>query len=137
MTHTKHNYTIGIDLGDKAHETCTLNAKGEIIERSTLLNNHAELIRFSSANKAATLIMEAGCHSPWISRLLSELGSKKGPFVYDHYRRMKLRGSWEQINDLLNYASREKKRSSSPSYLIVDSQSVKTNYRTLTFILIG
>lgn len=29
--------------------------------------------------------------------------------VYDHYRRMKLRGAWEQINDLLNHASREKK----------------------------
>ena len=76
-TNTKTNTTIiGIDLGDKSNETCTLNAEGEIIERSTVLNNQAELIRFSKANRGATLIMEAGCHSPWISRLLGGRGHK-------------------------------------------------------------
>ena len=29
--------------------------------------------------------------------------------VYDHYRRMRLRGTWEQINRLLNEKSRQKK----------------------------
>ncbi len=29
--------------------------------------------------------------------------------VYDHYRRMKERGVWEQINERLNKASRQKK----------------------------
>ena len=76
MTHTKHNYTIGIDLGDKVHETCTINSQGEIIERSSVLNTKDDLLRFSSANTGATLIMEAGCHSPWISRLFSEKGHK-------------------------------------------------------------
>lgn len=76
MKHTKNTNTIGIDLGDKSHETCTLNAEGKIIERSTVLNNQPELIRFSKANQGATLIMEAGCHSPWISRLFDERGHK-------------------------------------------------------------
>ena len=70
MTHTKHNYTIGIDLGDKSHETCTINPQGEIVERSSLLNTKEERLSFSAANQGATIIMEAGCHSPWISRLL-------------------------------------------------------------------
>lgn len=72
MKHTKHTTTIGIDLGDKSHETCTLNHEGELIERSTVLNNRESLLAFSEANRGATLIMEAGCHSPWISRLFAE-----------------------------------------------------------------
>ena len=61
---TRNQLTIGIDLGDKSHETCTLNTEGEIIERSSVLNNQPELLRFSRENKGATLIMEAGYHSP-------------------------------------------------------------------------
>ena len=76
MKHTKHNYTIGIDLGDKAHETCTINTEGEIMERSSVLNTKDDLLRFSSENKGAILIMEAGCHSPWISRLFTGQGHK-------------------------------------------------------------
>ena len=76
MTHTKYNYTIGIDLGDKAHETCTINSQGEIVERGSLLNSREELLRFSCDNKGATIIMEAGCHSPWISRLFTDQGHK-------------------------------------------------------------
>ena len=76
MNTTKNTHIIGIDLGDKAHETCTLNTEGEIVERSSVLNNHSELIRFSRANQGATLIMEVGCHSPWISRLFTERGHK-------------------------------------------------------------
>lgn len=75
MKHTKRT-TIGIDLGDKSHETCTLNHEGEITERSTLLNNKGSLIAFSQANRHAVLIMEAGTHSPWISRLFQERGHK-------------------------------------------------------------
>ena len=49
--------------------------------------------------------------------------------VYDHCRRMKERGVWEQINERLNKASREKRAQRlTPSYIIVDSQSTKTNY---------
>ena len=59
MTHTKYNYTIGIDLGDKAHETCTINSQGEIVERGSLLNSREELLRSSYNNKGATIIMEA------------------------------------------------------------------------------
>ncbi len=76
MKQIKNTHTIGIDLGDKSHETCTLNTDGEILERQTLLNNEADLISFSQSNRGATLIMEAGCHSPWISRLFESRGHK-------------------------------------------------------------
>ena len=48
--------------------------------------------------------------------------------VYDHFRRMHRRGVWAQINRLVNEASRRQEgRAATPSYLLVDSQSVKTH----------
>lgn len=76
MKDTTNTQIIGIDLGDKSHETCTLDQSGEIVARGSVLNIRDELLRFSRANRGATLIMEAGCHSPWISRLFTEQNHK-------------------------------------------------------------
>ena len=49
--------------------------------------------------------------------------------VYDHYRNWCYRGLWEQILDNLTKLNRkESGRSDTPSYGIIDSQSVKTQY---------
>ncbi|MBD3266055.1 transposase [bacterium] len=49
--------------------------------------------------------------------------------VYSYYYRLCKRGTWEKVLDDLNQMDRKKSnRSSSPSYLIVDSQSVQTYY---------
>ena len=47
--------------------------------------------------------------------------------VYDHFRRLRLRGVWEEMMLRLNRKVREKRgRAPDPSYLIIDSQSVKS-----------
>jgi len=49
--------------------------------------------------------------------------------VYDHFRNWNQRGVWEAALDELNALHRKKKgRKEGPSYGIVDSQSVKTQY---------
>ena len=49
--------------------------------------------------------------------------------VYDHFRKWNQRGVWEAALDQLNQIHRRKKgRTESPSYGIIDSQSVKTQY---------
>ena len=49
--------------------------------------------------------------------------------VYDHFNRLCQRGIWEKVLDFLNELSRKKQgRRAEPSYAIVDSQSVKTQY---------
>lgn len=49
--------------------------------------------------------------------------------VYDHFRRLCERGVWEKVVDFLNKRHREKAgREKDPSYGIIDSQSVKTQY---------
>lgn len=51
--------------------------------------------------------------------------------VYDYYKRWSLDGTWEKVLDLLNEKDRLKsKRNKSPTYGIIDSQSVKTQYNS-------
>ena len=35
----KSSLTIGIDLGDKSHEICVVNAQARVVSRETILNN--------------------------------------------------------------------------------------------------
>ena len=49
--------------------------------------------------------------------------------VYNHFWRLNERGVWEEISEILNCKVREKVgKSPKPSYGIIDSQSVKTQY---------
>jgi transposase len=70
----KEKVTIGLDLGDKRHTFCVLDRRGEILKRGWLDNERNELAKLASAYLGALVIMEAGIHSPWISRFLDSLG---------------------------------------------------------------
>jgi transposase len=66
--------TIGIDLGDKKHSVCALDASGSIIYERSITNHRESLRRLSSKYPGALIAMEVGTHSPWTSRFLSSLG---------------------------------------------------------------
>jgi len=69
-----NEYTIGIDLGDKKHAICVIDAEGEIVEERTITNHRESLRRLSGKFPQGTMIMEVGSHSPWISRFLAKHG---------------------------------------------------------------
>ncbi len=49
--------------------------------------------------------------------------------VYSHYRKWNLSGVWEKLLEFLNRKAREKKgKKAEPTFAIIDSQSVKTQY---------
>ena len=49
--------------------------------------------------------------------------------VYDHYRRWNQRGVWEHALDALNeHARHQQGRAKHPTYALIDSQSIKTQY---------
>ncbi len=51
--------------------------------------------------------------------------------VYGHFRQWNMRGVWEKVLQFLNKKMRTKKgRADSPTYAIIDSQSVKTQYNS-------
>jgi transposase len=68
------NVTIGIDLGDRRHTTCVLDEAGEIIAEEVITNTRECLTIFAQRYPGATIIMETGTHSPWVSRLFAALG---------------------------------------------------------------
>lgn len=69
-------FTLGLDLGDRAHHVCVLDATGQIIREGSLTNTRPALAQLLAEFPRATVALEAGTHSPWISRYLTELGAE-------------------------------------------------------------
>ena len=68
-------FTIGLDLGDRSHYVCVLDATGQILHEGSLSNERVALALLLTKYPAATVALEAGTHSPWISRYLTGLGA--------------------------------------------------------------
>jgi len=66
--------TIGIDLGDVWSHYCTLNEKGEVVDRGRFRTNPKGVEKWFTDVPPARVAMEAGTHSIWISEQLQELG---------------------------------------------------------------
>ena len=60
-------FTLGLDLGDRSHYVCVLDATGQILHEGPLLNDRVALALLLTRYPAATVALEAGTHSPWIS----------------------------------------------------------------------
>ena len=67
--------TIGMDLGDKKHVACILDAEGNETIRTNIVNTPKAIMKCMRDFPHATVAIEACVHSPWISRLLTELGA--------------------------------------------------------------
>ena len=74
-TVTPGGFTLGLDLGDRSHHVCVMDATGQIVREGSLLNTRPALAKLMAEFPRATIAMEAGTHSPWISRYLTELGA--------------------------------------------------------------
>jgi transposase len=68
--------TAGLDLGDKYSYLCLIDTQsGEVMEESRLRTTPEALKRrFSSERSPMRVAIEAGTHSPWVSRVLEECG---------------------------------------------------------------
>src|SRR5258707_8473598 len=68
------NITVGLDLGDRRHRFCALDERGEVVEEGSICNERDSLRKLAGRYHGALGVMEAGAHSPWISRFLEALG---------------------------------------------------------------
>lgn len=66
--------TVGLDLGDRRSHYCMLNADGEVIDEGRIATTEACLRGQFEGEPGMRIAMECGTHSPWISRLLKQLG---------------------------------------------------------------
>lgn len=67
--------TIGLDVGDKHSQVCILDSvSGEVIEESRIRTTKVVILRYFASKEPAMVTLEVGTHSPWLSRLLKEIG---------------------------------------------------------------
>lgn len=66
--------TAGLDLGDLYTHMCVLDEKGEVVEEARVSSTPKAFAQRFRAMPPARLVLEAGTHSPWASRLLEGLG---------------------------------------------------------------
>ena len=66
--------TIGLDLGDRYSYFYTLDSAGENLESGRVQTSRSTLEKRFRSGEAARVVIEAGTHSSWVSRLLAECG---------------------------------------------------------------
>jgi transposase len=67
--------TVGLDLSDKYSYLCLIDThSGEVIKEGRLRTTPEALRRCFCSERPLRVAMEAGTHSPWVSRLLEECG---------------------------------------------------------------
>jgi transposase len=87
--------TAGLDLGDKYSYLCLIDqADGEVIEEGRLRTTPDALRRRFASEQQLRIAIEAGTHSPWVSRVLEECGHevlvanpRKLRFIYANKRK--------------------------------------------------
>lgn len=66
--------TVGLDLGDRWSHYCLLSEDGDVVEQGRVPTTEVGLRRQFEGEPQYRVAMECGTHSPWISRLLKQLG---------------------------------------------------------------
>src|SRR5260370_16710301 len=86
--------TIGLDLGDRRDRFWGVDERGEVVEEGSIWNERDSLRKLAGRYHGALGVMEAGAHSPWISRFLEALGwrvvvsnPRKVRAIYQHERK--------------------------------------------------
>ena len=74
ITRDGANLTIGVDLGDRWSQCCVLDERGEICEESRIATTQGALRKRFDGMARCRVVIEVGIHSPWVQRLLEELG---------------------------------------------------------------
>ena len=70
----KSSITVGMDMGDKNHSVCVLDAEGAVQERRSVTNTAKAIQKYFSKLPTCRIALEAGTHSGWISRILEGMG---------------------------------------------------------------
>src|SRR6059058_3563439 len=69
-----HKLTIGVDLGDRWSCYCVLDEAGEVLLEQKLATTPEGMKQTFEKMPRSLMALETGTHSPWVSRLLKELG---------------------------------------------------------------
>jgi len=91
--------TIGLDLGDRSSWYCLLDEVGEVLLEQKLGTTPKAMREVFGSMPGCRIALETGMHSPWVSRLLSELGHE---VIVAHARNVRLIGESRKKDDRLD-----------------------------------
>jgi transposase len=91
--------TIGLDLGDRASWFCMLDESGKVVEEQRLSTTEKAMREVLGGMPRSRIALETGMHSPWVSRLLGELGHE---VIVAHARKVRLIGESRKKDDRLD-----------------------------------
>ena len=95
----RQTLTIGLDLGDRNSWYCVLDEAGTIQLEQRVRTTAKALQEVFGAMPRSRIALEIGTHSPWISRLLSDLGHE---VIVANARKVRLIGESRKKDDRLD-----------------------------------
>jgi transposase len=96
---SQQKLTIGLDLGDRNSWYCVVEEAGQIQLEQRVGTNAKALCEVFGEMPHSRIALETGTHSPWISRLLSELGHE---VIVAHARKVRLIGESRKKDDRMD-----------------------------------
>ena len=91
--------TVGLDLGDRHSWYCVVDETGQIQQEQRVRTSAKTLQEVFAAMPHCRIALEIGTHSPWISRLLKELGHE---VIVANARKLRLIGESRKKDDRLD-----------------------------------
>lgn len=85
--------TVGVDVSDRYSRFCALDEEGQVLEEGRVRTTPEAIQRRFGGGDAARVVLEAGTHSPWLSRVLAALGHE---VLVANPRRLKL--IWGEVD---------------------------------------
>ena len=96
---SQQKLTIGLDLGDRTSWYWLLDEVGDVVLEQKVGTTPKAMREVFAAMPRSRIALETGMHSPWVSRLLSELGHEA---IVAHARNVRLIGESRKKDDRLD-----------------------------------
>ena len=96
---SQQKLTIGLDLGDRSSWYCVLDEAGKIRLEQRVSTTPKAMNEGFGRMPHCRIALETGMHSPWVSRLLSQLGHE---VIVAHARNVRLIGESRKKDDRLD-----------------------------------
>src|SRR5438552_5410583 len=96
---SQQKLTVGLDLGDRSSWYCVLDEAGSVLLEQRLSTTPNALREVFGGMPRSRMALETGMHSPWVSRLLSQLGHE---VIVAHARNVRLIGESRKKDDRLD-----------------------------------
>src|SRR5664279_4949536 len=96
---SEQKLTIGLDLGDRWSWYCVLDEAGSVLLEQRVSTTPKAMKEVFGGMLRSRIALETGTHSPWVSRLLSELGHE---VIVAHARNVRLIGESRKKDDRMD-----------------------------------